>query len=289
MGCLATAFCPLSEAQTPKAVFESVTSKLDPGGSFFLYMNSQRWNQNVIDWLDHFERLAPEEQNDDVQPVAQLGFALVKNALVTSGLLQIDGFGVSSVRVDDSELFRNRVALNRTANIKAGSLWEVIGTESAPLTGLRLMPATTVAAEYGVFDANMLLAWCEQLVNASGIDELQISYQQSIDGLKQQGIDVKQLLASTAAEMGFVLTANPAKLHPYQLGPEVEVNVPDLALAIILKVNDRQIFETLPINSCRCQMFSAAQLRTWKLAVSHCRCHIRLRSSYQLPSLASSW
>jgi hypothetical protein len=93
-----------------KTSFEAVTSRLDPGGRFFLYLSTEQWLAHLSDEVGQLRQFVFSLPGFGAGPQAQIGklFDLVTQLIKHSGIEQISGVGASSIAKEPG-FYRNKL------------------------------------------------------------------------------------------------------------------------------------------------------------------------------------
>src|ERR1017187_9567670 len=113
-----------------KTSFAEVTSQLDPGGNFFLYLGTAQWlehlSSKVESWQTNFTSL-PDMTPDNTAKINK-AFDIVNHLIKDSGIEDITGMGMSSVEIEKG-MFRNKMLLHHYPGNGTGFLWRLCGKE----------------------------------------------------------------------------------------------------------------------------------------------------------------
>ncbi len=124
-----------------KTSFTEVTSQLDPGGDFYLYLGTAQWldglSAKVASWRQVVNSI-PDLKPDDAANVKK-AFDIVTRLIKDSGIEDVSGVGMSSIAVEKG-MFRNKMLLHHYPGKGDGFLWKLAGKEPHPLTGLDFLP-----------------------------------------------------------------------------------------------------------------------------------------------------
>ena len=239
-------------ASTPKIVsaektsFNEVTSQLDPGGNFYLYLGTAQWlehlSSKVEAWRTGFTSMP------DMTPAAATNidkaFDVITSVIKESGVEDITGVGMSSVEMEKG-MFHNKILLHHYAGKGTGFLWKLCGKEPHALNGLDLLPTNTALA--GFSDADLPLLWnvIQDEVGKSGIPQAK-EFLDKLPAQFEQNVQMKweDFLKSLGDEIGFVLTLDESRLIPVPL-PGAALQVPEPGVMLVLKVNDDAIFNRI--------------------------------------------
>ena len=108
-----------------KTSFNEVTSQLDAGGNFYLYLGTAQWldglSTKVSGWQQVFESM-PELKADDRAKVDK-AFGIATRLIKDSGVEDISGVGLSSIEIEKG-LYRNKMLLHHYPGKGSGFLSE---------------------------------------------------------------------------------------------------------------------------------------------------------------------
>src|SRR5690348_5701065 len=146
--------------------FKEVTSKLDAGGNFYMYVSTERWLKSLSDKVEAWHGLAtsvPELQDkkEQVDNAFNVGTKLIKD----SGLEEISGIGMSSI-AREPRVYCNKMIVHHYGGQGNGFIWRMFGKEPHELDGLDLLPTNTAMAMF--YDLDTAEIWsviqkeCEQ-------------------------------------------------------------------------------------------------------------------------------
>ena len=230
-----------------KTSFNDVTSQLDPGGNFYMYLGTAQWLENLSGrlsaWQDKFTSMPDitPEQLDNVNKA----FNLVTNLVKDSGIEDISGLGLSSVEIEQG-IYRNKALVHHYAGQGTGFMWQFFGKEPHPLTGLDFCPDDTALAWFSDADYPLLWSAIQKDVNNSNIPQAQEWMQKLPDAFeKKTNVKWDQFLNSLGGEFGLVLTLDPSNNVPIPIPPSSAVLIPSPGLMLIVKVNDDTIFNRI--------------------------------------------
>jgi hypothetical protein len=229
-----------------KTSFNEVTSQLDAGGNFYLYLGTGQWldglSTKVSGWQQVFESM-PELKDDDRAKVDK-AFGVVTRLIKDSGVEDISGVGLSSIEIEKG-LYRNKMLLHHYPGKGSGFLWKFLGKEPHALAGLDLLPANTALAIFSDLDVPLLWSVAQQEVAQSEFSQAQAWLQKLPDQFeKSTKVKWDQFLNSLGGEFGFVLTLDESNNVPIPL-PSGRIQIPEPGLLIVVKVNDDTIFNRI--------------------------------------------
>ena len=229
-----------------KTSFNEVTSQLDPGGNFYLYLGTAQWldnlSANIGVWRQTFTSMPGIQPNDTAN--INKAFDVATRVIKDSGIEDVTGVGMSSVEIEKG-MFRNKVLLHHYAGKGDGFLWKLAGGEPHPLTGLDLLPTNTALAVFS--DTDLPLFWKVAKKEVAAADFPQA--QQALDMLPAQferntQIKWNDFLNSLGGEFGFVVTLDPDNNLSVPL-PSGALQIPQPELMLAVKVNDDTIFNRI--------------------------------------------
>ena len=149
---------PSPAVPVEKTSFTEVTSQLDPGGNFYLYLGTAQWldglDTKVGAWRQLFTAMPGlnTENAANVNKAFDIAVRLIKD----SGIEDVSGVGMSSVEIEKG-MYRNKALLYHYPGKGDGFLWRLTGQETHPLTGLDFLPEDTALAVFS--DADLPLLW----------------------------------------------------------------------------------------------------------------------------------
>ncbi|MGD0744940.1 MAG: hypothetical protein ABSA45_07280 [Verrucomicrobiota bacterium] len=229
-----------------KTSFTEVTSQLDPGGNFYLYLGTAQWldglSTKVGAWRQMFTAM-PGLKPDDAANINKM-FDLATRLIKDSGIEDVSGVGLSSVEIEKG-LFRNKALLHHYPGKGNGFLWQLAGKEPHPLTGLDLLPVGTALAVFSDADLPVLWTVAQKEIAQSGLPQAQ-TWMKQLPVQFEQRTKVKwsDFLNSLGGEFGLVVTLDPSNNIPVPL-PGGALVVPEPGLLLAVKVNDDTIFNRI--------------------------------------------
>jgi len=230
-----------------KTSFTEVTSQLDPGGNFYLYLGTAQWldglSTKVSNWKQKFTAM-PDLKPADLTNLNK-GFDVVTRLIKDSGLEDISGAGMSSIEIEKG-LYRNKVLVHHYPGKGVGFMWQMMGREPHAMTGLDLLPANTVLATFSDLDLPLLWTVAQDEVAKSGFPQAQ-AFLQKLPVRFEQKTQVKwdAFLNSLGNEFGFALTLNETNNIPIPLPGATAMMIPEPGLLFVFKINDDTIFNRI--------------------------------------------
>jgi hypothetical protein len=240
------------ESKTPAVVsaektsFTEVTSQLDPGGNFYLYLGTAQWldglSAKVSNWRQAFTAM-PGLKPEDATNVSK-AFDVATRLIKDSGIEDVSGVGMSSVEIEKG-IFRNKALLHHYPGKGDGFLWQLAGKEPHPLTGLDFLPTGTALAVFSDADLPVLWTVAQKEIGQSDLPEAQ-KWLDQLPVQFEQKTKVKwdTFLNSLGGEFGFVMTLDPSNNIPVPL-PGGALVIPTPGLMLVVKVNDDTIFNRI--------------------------------------------
>jgi hypothetical protein len=229
-----------------KTSFTEVTSQLDPGGNFYLYLGTAQWlnglDAKVGAWRQTFTAM-PGLKPEDAANVNK-AFDVATRLIKDSGIEDVSGVGMSSVEIEKG-VYRNKALLHHYPGKGDGFLWQLAGKEPHPLTGLDFLPADTALAVFSDADLPLLWTVAQKEIGQSDLPQAQ-AWLKKFPVQFEQKTQVKwdAFLNSLGGEFGLVITLDPSNNIPVPL-PGGALVVPTPGLLIAVKVNDDTIFNRI--------------------------------------------
>jgi hypothetical protein len=229
-----------------KTSFTEVTSQLDPGGNFYLYLGTAQWLDNLSakagTWRQMFAGM-PNLKPEDAANVNK-AFDIATRLIKDSGIEDVSGVGMSSVEIEKG-MFRNKVMLHHYPGRGDGFLWQLLGKEPHALTGLDFLPDDTALAMFSDADLPLLWTVTQKEIGKSDLPQAQ-AWLKNLPVQFEQKTQVKwdDFLNSLGGEFGLVITLDPESTIPVPL-PSGALTVPTPGVLIAVKVNDDTIFNRI--------------------------------------------
>jgi prepilin-type processing-associated H-X9-DG protein len=226
-----------------KTSFVPATKHLDAGGSFYMYLSTEEWIESIArSWDDMREMFTfagdlPGNTMDGIKD----GYRVIGNGFSQSGIAQLSGIGLSTFP-REKNLYLNKAVFHRYADAKRGKFWDLMGSRSHDLETLRMLPATTAFACFSDFDGQLGWEWLGDMINDSGIPDAQTKFNGQQAQLQSMGIDLDKLIGSIDGQIGVVFTIDESRTQVFD-GPDGQLQVPDIALMIVIQVKDSSIYD----------------------------------------------
>lgn len=221
--------------------FNAVTSKLDQGGTSYLYFtpaNAYVMIQEVFDGTRAIieKKIPGPEQKKKVISI----FDLIDSMTTGSGISDIKGCGFSAKAINNG-LYKGRGIIYAPA--RNGILWDITG-ETHKFSILKKLPANTAFAYYSQCKLNVLWSWIKTQIKSNNPEEMQ-AIDELEHNLQAAGINLNKLLQSTTGEYGIILTVDPKRKKPVQFGNLSDFSVSHFEFAIFIGVNKPYIFDLI--------------------------------------------
>ncbi len=229
-----------------KNSFSEVTSKLDTGGSFYLYLSTEQFIANLKVGLKSGSNIIASLPTipSDQRPVIGKVFGVIEGILNESGVADISGIGMSSI-AREKHFYYNKVVLHHYKGQGQGPIWSLFGKTAHPLQVLDYLPADTAIAGSSDFDAPLMWTNIVSVVESMGVPDVS-SGLNAFPGqfLEHTGLDWDAALKSLGTEYGAILTLDESKKVTLPLGKDT-IEIPSPALCLIFKVNSDLIYDRI--------------------------------------------
>jgi len=227
-----------------KTSFQEVTSQLEPGGNFYMYLGTEQWLEGLSGkvsrlggFIDAIPGLTAEQSGTMVKI-----FGLVTNLIRSSGLEEISGLGMSSI-AREKGLYHSKLVVHHYKEKGAGFIWNLFGRKAHPLEGLNLLSTNTAVAGFWDLDLPLLWSVIRKQAAESGFAEAEQFLNQLPEKFQQgTGLSLDKVLASLAGEFGVVLTLDTSKKITVPLPTSSPLEVPSPGLVFVIKAKDETIF-----------------------------------------------
>lgn len=244
----AAAARPAPPVSAETTSFDAVASRLDQGGSLFLYLSTEQWlsalSGQLVQWRDVVKTAAPETQDPATVEQIMRTFDMATNLVKKSGLEEITGFGASSFALERG-VYRNKLFVHHYPGKGSGFMWSLLGKSPHALTGLDLLPADTAIAGFADADLAQLITTLREEVEQSGSAEVKQGMNQALLQFTASfGLSLDELLQSLGGSVGMVATLDPDKPVSIPVGEKTE-SIPAPRLALLLQVKNDRIFQLI--------------------------------------------
>jgi hypothetical protein len=236
---------PLGVDSAETTSFKEVTSKLDTGGSFYLYLSTEQWlknlSGNVAKWREMADSLPDLQDNrETVDNAFNIGARLIKD----SGLEDISGIGMSSIAREPG-MYYNKMVVHHYPGQGNGFMWKVFGAEPHELGALNLLPANTAMAAFYDLDAAQIWTVIQKECEQSGFpqaNEFLKSFPQEFE--KGAGMKWDDAINSLDGEFGMVVTLDDSRMVRIPL-PGQSLEIPEPGFMIVAKIKNDAIFDRI--------------------------------------------
>ena len=229
-----------------KTSFTEVTSQLDPGGDFYMYLGTAQWLAHLsakVEGWRHTLTSMPDAKTNDIENINRT-FDLVTSLIKDSGIENLTGMGVSSIEIEPG-LYRTKALLHHYPGQGDGFIWKLCGGQPHPLTGLDLLPVNTAFALFSDADLPLLWSVAKDEAAKSGFPQAQDFLQQLPDQFeKSTKLKWNDFLSSIGGEFGLVLTLDESNNVPVPL-PTGLIQIPSPGIFLVVRVNDDTIFNRI--------------------------------------------
>lgn len=224
--------------------FKDVTSKLDAGGNFFMYVSTEQWLKGLSDKVESWHGLANsipdlQDKRDQVDHAFNVGTKLIKD----SGLEEISGIGMSSIAREPG-VYYNKMVVHHYNGQGNGFIWRIFGKAPHELDGLDLLPANTAMAAFYDLDANEIWSVIQKECEQSGFpqaSEFLKEFPQQFQ--KGTGIKWEDAVGSLDGEFGIVVTLDDSKTINIPVPSQEALQVPEPGIMLVVKVKNDVIFD----------------------------------------------
>jgi hypothetical protein len=228
-----------------KNSFKEVTSQLDAGGDFYLYLGTEQVLSGLSGKISGWRELVGSlpDTREDREQVSHV-FDVITHLISESGIEDVSGLGVSSIARENG-LYRTKTFLHHYPGKGAGFGWTLFGQKPHELTSLNFLPANTALAMFSDTDVPLLWSVIEKECERSGIPQVDEHLKTFVLNFERgTGLKWNDVLASLGGEYGIVMTLDDTKMisvpmagHPLQ--------IPEPGLMLVAKVKNDIIFDRI--------------------------------------------
>lgn len=248
--CAAFTLLPTRPLQAKKIVpaeinsFTQVTKHLDPGGDFYMYMSSEKSIKFMQDFLEVIKEIAiSEAKKPSEKQEIEVGLNFVSKLLKESGLFEISGIGMSSIKMKNG-FNHEKTVIHHYKGMGKGLIWHLSEANPHAFDSQKLLPPNTAFAGFSDSKLDYLWQWIRKVAKESGIPKFQQGIGMVDPMLKNKGIDLDVLLGSLEGESGIIFTLDDTKMCKIPV-KGLNLEFPEPALAIVIYVKDDSIFNLL--------------------------------------------
>lgn len=233
-----------TQDKPPKPIGESelvrkVTSKLDPGGHFYMYWNPDELRERVTPLVTEFGKAYLDSPVARDIPESSMFIDMFGKFYKQSGLETVAGMGMSSIQ-KPGEMVRSKSFALRDGP-SDGLIWKVWSEEEDKLVGLRQLPDTTAYAVYGEYRIDETWTWLQGF--AAGTPMADFMTQMKMQA-KNDDVDVDKILASLDGDWGYALTLDSTKMVNMP-GTPPDLKIPAPGAIAIANVNNPILFQLI--------------------------------------------
>lgn len=237
---------PAKTTSAEKTSFNDVTSKLDAGGNFYLYLSTEQWLENlsgkISGWREGVASMPPMAEH---RAQVDQAFDAITRLVKDSGVEKVSGVGMSSIAIEPG-LYHSKTFLHHYAGDGSGFVWTMFGKEPHDLAGLNLLTTNTAMAMFSDMDLPGLWSVLQQEGRQSGIPEVTEFFNAMPEKFEQStGLKWADALKSLGGEYGFVITFDETKKIPIPLPTRDRLEIPEPGMMLVVKVNDDAIFKRI--------------------------------------------
>jgi hypothetical protein len=224
--------------------FERVAAHIDPGGSIYIYWNTEKLLGEIDRKLQSIRdtAIAGMSLTADQKERLAHGFDLARRLVMNCGIEAVKAFGMSSHAIS-SGYFLNRSFLY--VPDRSGYLWRSFAKPSHDFGILKMVPQNTEGFAFFDFDLAILWEGLSNDLEASGIPEL-TNWRAKADQEFQSaaGMSLDDFLGSLGDQVGLIFTLDPQRTTPLPVGNTM-IEIPEPGGALLWKVNNDKVFDRL--------------------------------------------
>ena len=230
----------LSSKEQNLKYFKEVTSKLDPGGTSYVYFTPVNAYKMLDETFSGARKLITNKMSESARRKEIIAvFDLVESFAKSSGISEIKGCGFSSIGIN-KDLYRGRCVIY--APKRRGALWKASG-KTRKFDLLQKLPDNTAMAYYSQIRMDVIWSWIKKELAKSNIGSKH-AIKAWEEQAKSQGVDIDKLLKSTTGEIGMVLTVDMNKKEKVNLGMQT-INASNFQVAFFIGVKDNKLFRLI--------------------------------------------
>lgn len=227
--------------------FSEVGRHLDTGGSFYLFLSTEKALSGLQDKADLLRDVAlasiPPDETEKKAGAEQVADFL-QSLLRESGIETLTGFGASSIAIEP-DLYLNKFFAYHPVGKGRGFLWNIVGEKAHPLDALDLLPKDTAVGSFADVDFHALFQFIQQIAANSGQPEATQAIARASAQVKMvTGMSLEELTESIGKEWGFIVTLNPEREISFPIEGEPQ-SFPAPRGALLLRVTDDKVFNQI--------------------------------------------
>jgi hypothetical protein len=230
-GCKETERGGGASARGPNERFYLVQDKLDPGGSFYLYVDLKDMFRNLAETADTLLTQAREAMPPDEQAVMEHARNVVRVVFETSSLFQVEDVGMSVI--PDGDLNRCRVYVRMPE--EASGLRTVLGGEPSTRQLLHFAPENTILYYDTDFSFARLFGVVREAYREAAPPEVAGEFDRGLEGAEAaSGFPIRDVLNALDGQIGVMITADDSApvLLPNPQGQPLQIPKPAILLAL---------------------------------------------------------
>lgn len=245
-----TALTPQTASAAEKIVsteqnsFANVTRNLDQGGSFYMYISSEKFIKFIEEFIGFIKQIALSETKEPAKKEeVERDFNLITKLLKDSGLFEISGVGMSSIKLENG-FNHEKSIIHHYPGMGKGLIWHLAEDNPHAFASQEILPVNTVFATFSDSKLEYFWQWLQKEAAESGLPKLQEAVQAVGPMLASKGIDLNTLLGSLGGESGIILTLDDTKMCKVTI-KNVTMEFPEPSLAIVMYVKNDALFSLL--------------------------------------------
>ncbi len=224
--------------------FANVARNLDQGGDFYMYISSEKFIKFFEEMIGFIKQIALSETKEPAKKEEiETNFNLITKLLRDSGLFEISGVGMSSIKLANG-LNHEKTIIHHYPGMGKGLIWHLAEDNPHAFASQELLPANTVFANFSDSKLDYFWQWLQKEAAESGLPKLQEAVQAVGPMLASKDIDLNALIGSLDGESGIILTLDDAKMCKIPV-KNVTLEFPEPALAIVMYVKNDALFNLL--------------------------------------------
>ena len=214
--------------------YRTVTSKLDAGGSYFMYMETRGSVERIAGLFDKLVQSTPDN------PEALFIPRLVRSGGLVLGINSIEAVGGSEVALPDGGSRQKSYLLMR----KPEGLFALLGKPTGPMDIARFAPADAAVASVKSLNYDRIIPLVRRVATIISREQGDSAITEVLTQAKQGGVDLEAMLASLEGETLFWLRLDESnKVTIPMKGGQVTFARPGAMLA--LRTRGSVVFDTL--------------------------------------------
>ncbi|MCX7016375.1 MAG: hypothetical protein NTW86_28100 [Candidatus Sumerlaeota bacterium] len=217
-------------APTPNPDYETVTSKLDPGGQVFVYLDVEGVVQRAIDQIEPILAANPQ---------AAMFVPLARGVVEALGLNDLDDVG-ASLAPREAGINRQKVYLRLK---QWRGLFGLLQGEPRALEAVRFIPADAAYASATSVDFQKVMPLAEQVSTITAGPAGPARLEQALQMGIQQGVDVKAILGSLGGEMAVYVRLDAVNKVQLPLDASKRITAPRPSFAAILQTKNNTLLD----------------------------------------------